>query len=214
MRTIAIGDIHGCSKALDELVRLIAPVPTDTLVFLGDYIDRGPDSRGVVDRILALEKQCNVIALRGNHEEMLLAGYHDPKSSHAAFWRSNGGEQTIQSYGSVDQIPAEHIDFFQRCPLYHESDTHIFCHASYDPVLPMDQQTIEALLWHSLRQSIPGPHKSGKIAVVGHTVHDEIVDVGHLICIDTWCCGRGWLTGFDIDSHERWQVDRNGTVRL
>ena len=202
MRTVAIGDIHGCLKALDELVRLIAPVPTDTIVFLGDYIDRGPGSRGVVDRILALASQCNVVALRGNHEEMLLAGRHDKDSRHSVFWRSNGGEQTIESYGSVVQIPAEHIQFFQHCHLDHESDTHIFCHAAYGPYRPMDQQDTDILLWHSLRKSIPGPHMSGKIAVVGHTAHSEVVNVGHLICIDTWCYGGGWLTGFDIDSHE------------
>ena len=213
MRTIAIGDIHGCLKALDELIELISPTSTDTIVFLGDYIDRGPASRGVIERVLSLENECNVIALRGNHEEMLLAGRHNPGGTRGAFWLANGGEQTAMSYGGVKQIPVEHIQFFRRCRFYYESDTHIFCHASYSPYRSMNQQDNDTLLWHSLRKSIPGPHMSGKIAVVGHTAHDEIVNVGHLVCIDTFCCGGGWLTGLDTASHKSWQVDRNGSVR-
>ena len=72
-RIIAIGDVHGCSAALAALVQAIAPTPLDTLVFLGDYIDRGPDSRGVLEQVIALAERCIVVPLLGNHEEMLLA---------------------------------------------------------------------------------------------------------------------------------------------
>lgn len=76
-RIIAVGDIHGCSLALAALIQAIGSTPLDTLVFLGDYIDRGPDSRGVIEQIMALGKQCIVVPLMGNHEEMLLAALVD-----------------------------------------------------------------------------------------------------------------------------------------
>lgn len=71
-RIIAIGDIHGCAKALKTLVDAIQPTEQDTLVFLGDYIDRGPESRGVIEQVMALGNHCTVVPLLGNHEEMLL----------------------------------------------------------------------------------------------------------------------------------------------
>jgi len=110
-RTIAVGDVHGHSAALRSLVEAISPRPTDTMVFLGDLIDRGPDSKGVIDLVLALEKQCTVVPLMGNHEEMLLGAIDSP--SGLDFWMKFGGKEALQSYG-VDrpqQLPAEHIVF-------------------------------------------------------------------------------------------------------
>src|SRR5262249_22206274 len=88
-RTIAIGDIHGCSAALAALVRAIAPTPPDTLVFLGDYIDRGPDSRGVLEQVTALAERCTAVPLLGNHEEMVLAALEGP--SELRYWLKFGG---------------------------------------------------------------------------------------------------------------------------
>jgi serine/threonine protein phosphatase 1 len=77
-RTIAIGDVHGCSAALAALLEVIAPTPRDTLIPLGDMIDRGPDSRGVLEQLIALAARCRLIPLLGNHEEMLIAAVRDP----------------------------------------------------------------------------------------------------------------------------------------
>ena len=78
-RIITIGDVHGCSVALRTLIEAIQPTPLDTLVFLGDYIDRGPDSRGVIEQVIALGERCQVVPLLGNHEEMLLGRWRESR---------------------------------------------------------------------------------------------------------------------------------------
>src|ERR1700737_4825668 len=96
-RTIAIGDIHGCPAALAALVGAIALSLEDTLVLLGDYIDRGPDSRGVLDLVIALAERCRLVPLLGNHEEMLLAALEG--KAELDFWSSCGGMEAMISYG-------------------------------------------------------------------------------------------------------------------
>jgi serine/threonine protein phosphatase 1 len=96
-RVIAIGDIHGCSAALAALVRAIEPTEPDTIVFLGDYIDRGPDSRGVLGQVIALTGRCTVVPLLGNHEEMLLAALEG--QSELRYWLKFGGTDALASYG-------------------------------------------------------------------------------------------------------------------
>src|SRR5687768_12897056 len=117
-RTIAIGDIHGCAEALRAVVAAIDPQPTDTLVSLGDYIDRGPDSRGVIEQMLALEKRCRVVPLLGNHELMLLDALQNPYS--VGPWRDCGGDATLASYGNLQKIPGSHVEFVRRCKRYYE----------------------------------------------------------------------------------------------
>lgn len=214
-RTIAIGDIHGCSIALSALLQAIDPQPDDNIVTIGDYIDRGPDSRGVLEQLLALEKCCRLVPLHGNHEEMLLNAFQD----HAGyeFWMDCGGMVTLESYdpsGSLSMIPEEHIDFVKRLKLYHETGTHFFAHANYDPSLPLDRQDRKTLVWRTL-DHVPGPHYSGKTAIVGHTpqMNHQILNLGYLKCIDTACGEHGLLTGLDVESGQVWQVDEEGTLR-
>jgi serine/threonine protein phosphatase 1 len=88
-----------------------------------------------------------------------------------------------------------------------ETETHLFTHGNYDPDLPLDQQDGRTLRWLSLRDSVPGPHRSGKIAVVGHTPQSEVLNLGHLICLDTGCAYGGKLTGMDVDSGKVWQAE-------
>src|SRR4051812_11124030 len=102
-RTIAIGDIHGCSLALKAVIDAIDPVPDDVLVLLGDYIDRGPDSRGVLEQIIDLRLRCTVVPLMGNHEEMLLASFRDRTA--LRFWLSCGGREAIASYTTRFRLP-------------------------------------------------------------------------------------------------------------
>jgi serine/threonine protein phosphatase 1 len=221
-RTIAIGDIHGCRLALTTLLDAIAPTPDDTLVTLGDYIDRGPDSRGVLDEVIALSGRCRLVPLLGNHEEMLLLGQIN--SDVLKSWLSCGGVEAVRSYGwtpggprrsLTEWIPKRHWDFLARCLHYHETDTHIFLHAGYVPNLPLKEQPAVALRWRVTDARTAVPHQSGKIAVVGHTPQrsGNVLDLGFLICIDTDCCRGGWLTGLDVQTGQVWQADNNGRLR-
>lgn len=213
-RTIAIGDIHGCCRALDALLDIINPGEHDQLVFLGDYVDRGPDSRLVIDRLADLQRHCRTVFLMGNHEIMLLRALEGAADLH--FWLQYGGQATVDSYGgSVDSIPEEHLAFLRRCRWHHETERHLFIHANYLADVPLDQQPEALLLWTHLIRRLPDRHRSGKKAVVGHTPQTtgEILDLGYLVCIDTFCCGGGWLTALDVNSKQIWQTNREGGLR-
>jgi serine/threonine protein phosphatase 1 len=213
MRTIAIGDIHGCSAALATLLDAIDPQPDDCLVTLGDYIDRGPDSRAVIDQLIALSQRCQLVPLLGNHEWIMLRLRESAEVFD--FWiRGCGGAATLASYGGrVDAIPASHWDFFASCQRYHQTDSHIFLHANYDPGLTLDELHDELLFWTHLH-ALPGKHYSGKTVIVGHTpqTNGEILDAGHLLCIDTWCFGNGCLTALDVENGAVWQAEKGGVL--
>jgi serine/threonine protein phosphatase 1 len=215
-RVIAIGDIHGCSTALTALLAAIDPKPEDTIVPLGDYVDRGPDSKGVIDQIMALAERCRLVPLLGNHEEMLLNSLDDEDNLN--FWLDCGGDATMASYGSgrlSDQIPIEHVRFIEECLPYYEIDTHFFVHANYEPDRALNEQDEYTMFWLSLRNVVPLEHDSGKIAILGHTPQPdaEVLDMGHLKCIDTGCVYGGWLTALDVTSGQIWQADQNGVLR-
>lgn len=214
MRTIAIGDVHGCSLALETLLVEIKPQHDDRLVFMGDYVDRGPNSRRVVEILLELAFRCQVIFLRGNHEEMLLSGKHAGEPN--PFWLQCGGQETLVSYGgTLQDIPEEHWQFFSNCRLYFETDTHLFFHANYDPNKPPEHQPEVLTLWQHLSFLVPAPHRSGKKVIVGHTPQRDgrILNIGHLLCIDTGCFAGGWLTALDIESEKIWQANNLGELR-
>jgi serine/threonine protein phosphatase 1 len=221
-RTIAIGDIHGCSVALAAVIDAVAPGREDTVITLGDYIDRGPDSRGVLDRLLRLAGSCRLIPLLGNHEEVLLDALLDKDNLRR--WLVLGGADTLRSYGwapggprraVADWIPAPHREFIAAARSYHETSTHLFIHAGYVPELPMAEQPALALRWRVTDAATASPHCSGKVAVVGHTLQrsGEVLDLGFLICIDTNCARGGWLTALDVGSGQVWQADRAGRLR-
>ena len=212
-RIITIGDIHGCLTALDTLLDKIAPAEDDLLIPLGDYVDRGPNSKGVIDRMLELETVCDLRPILGNHEQMMqsvLLGETGPSD-----WLRYGGVATLESYGfegDLTGVPEAHRDYLDRCIDYYETETHFFLHANYVSDVPLDQLDGEILRWVSLAMSMPGPHQNGKIAIVGHTPdeHGEIMDVGFLKCIDTYCYGGQWLTALDVLSGRVWQANEEG----
>lgn len=215
-RIIAIGDIHGCARALKALLAEVGPTSDDLLVPLGDYVDRGPDSRGVIEQLLELESQVEIKPLFGNHEEMMLSVVEG--EAPADYWMRYGGVQTLDSYGfsgDLSVIPDSHVDFLKRCLDFVETDKHIFLHASYDHDTPLEELDREVLRWRSLAETMPGPHVSGKVAVLGHTPdkYGEIMDVGFLKCIDTFCYGGQWLTAMDVLSGQIWQTNEDGEVR-
>ena len=133
-------------------------------------------------------------------------------------WLNCGGVATLQSYGDLDNpkdIPDEHIAFLHSCRLFHETETHLFMHANYQPTRSLADQPARILLWESLRSDIPDPHISGKTAVVGHTSQKsgEVFDLGYLLCIDTYCYGGGWLTAIDVNTRQTWQANERAKVR-
>jgi hypothetical protein len=197
-RTIAIGDIHGCSVAFRTLLVAIAPRRQDTVVTLGNYLDHGPNSKEVVQLLLDLVRRCTLVPLKGDHEEMFLAALRCRADFRS--WIEAGGEQTLRSYG-VDHprgIPRLHCSFLNSFEAHHETDTHIFVPAGYRPDLPLKRQPGNVLRRRSPEDGWPGPHVSGKVAVVGH---------------NTNCHGGGWLTALDVGSGRYWQANQQGQVR-
>jgi serine/threonine protein phosphatase 1 len=112
-------------------------------------------------------------------------------------------------------VPAEHRAFLDACREFHETESHIFAHANYYPDLPMAEQCVAMLRWESLREFTPGPHDSGKKVILGHSSQKsgEILDLGHLVCIDTFCHGGGWLSALDVGTGKVWQADQHGRMR-
>jgi serine/threonine protein phosphatase 1 len=213
-RTIAIGDIHGCSTALRAIISAIEPQPNDTVVLLGDYVDRGPDSRGAIELVLELEQRCRVVPLLGNHEVMLLDAVANPVVVNP--WLECGGDTTLASYGGrLKNIPEGHLEFMRRCKRFYENSTHFFVHANYAADIPLDEQPDYLLFWEHLHFRIPRQHKNGKRAIVGHTSQKGgvVLDLGHVVCIDTFCHGGGWLTALDTGSGQLWQADLSGRMR-
>jgi serine/threonine protein phosphatase 1 len=213
MRTIAIGDIHGCVKALQGLIDVLEPTAQDRLIFLGDYVDRGPDSKGVIDLLLNLQTVCETVFLLGNHEIMfrgVLSGLP------ADLWLQIGGKQTVTSYGGLlTSVPPQHTDFLYGLRNYFETDHHIFVHANYSAHLPMSDQPEQALFWDHLTDYLPAPHFSGKHVFLGHTPQagGEVGHYHHLTCLDTCCFGGYWLTAMDVNTRECWQISREGHLR-
>ena len=218
MRTIAIGDIHGCSTAFAALLALLKPGSQDTLICLGDYVDRGPDSAAVLDRLVALEQEVQLIPLLGNHEEMLLDSRSMPEVDES--WRMWGGRETLESYqkrgpvrGAGD-LPAEHLAFLERCRTWHTTETHVFVHANALPDQPVEEQPLSILRWKHLARD-HAPLACGRMLVCGHTAQRDarILDTGHLLCIDTYCYGGGWLTAWCLETDTFYQANQRGDLR-
>jgi serine/threonine protein phosphatase 1 len=184
---------------------------------LGDYVDRGPDSKGVLDQLIDLEGRCHLVPLKGNHEEMML-GAREGRSDFK-FWMTFGGDLALQSYGpdqSLRLVPWQHWAFLERLPLVFETERHFFVHANYNSNRPISEQDSQTALWRPLEENdLPGKHYSGKTAIVGHTPqkNGRILDLGHLKCIDTGCGHGGLLTALDVNSGRIWQVDESGATR-
>jgi serine/threonine protein phosphatase 1 len=197
----------------DALLEVIQLKSEDHLVLLGDLVDRGPDSEGVIARVLSLQKTRGITCLMGNHEQMMLAARdsHDKRSD----WIQNGGDETLKSYagarGTLRDVPPEHWNFLETNLLdYLETDTHIFVHANAHPDMKMSEQPDYMLRWERCDEI--QPHESGKIIVCGHTPQKSgrPMNRGFAICLDTNACRDGMLTALDVGSGKIWQVDSKG----
>lgn len=213
-RLIAIGDIHGHRLALEKLLDLIQPQAEDQIVTLGDYINRGPDSRGVLEILLTLGRDCRHIPILGNHEEMMIDSRHDLTAE--SRWMTCGGDDTLDSYGrlaTIHDIPVAHWEFLYRCVPYFETDRFLFTHANYCWYSRPEDQPSDLLRWIGIDQQIPRPLESGKKVVVGHTP-GEIRDFGFCLCLDTGCGFGGVLTAMELNEGTIWQVTEEGLVTI
>lgn len=213
-RTLAIGDLHGNLVPLEHLWRAIDPQPGDRVVFIGDYVDRGPDSKGVIDFCLALPSELDVTFLSGNHEEKFLLARID--HTELAHWlQAWGGGATLASYGpgQFDAVPEDHWEFLRKAKPYLETDTHIFVHANLEPDVALADQLPFTLIHKKF--GTPEPHLSGKVMVCGHTAQRSHVplNLGHAVNIDTDPGRGGWLTCLHVEAHEYWQANVNGELR-
>ena len=219
MRILAIGDIHGCSTALNTLLAAVDPGPEDQIVTLGDYVDRGPNSRGVLDLLLELHAGGRLVALRGNHDVMMLEARHDPEERR--LWLACGGKQTLESYGAkitekgeLKGVLDSHLRFLEEtCVDYYETATHFFVHANAYHDIPLAEQPTYMLHWEKLGPTLP--HMSGKVMVCGHTKQHsgEVLNRGHMVCLDTGAYAGGWLTCLDVTTGRVWQANERGEVR-
>ena len=212
-RTLAIGDIHGCLTALDTLLEFVQLQPDDTLIFLGDYVDRGPNSRGVLERLVELSARPNTIFLRGNHDLWMENAREDRNWFVSWLDRNVGGRETLHSYGDFKDIPLSHWQFLDNLVEYYETDHEIFVHGAVDAELELFDQHQQVLLWE--RVDNQAPHFSGKRVICGHTSQQNglPLDNRHAVCIDTYCCGGGWLSALDVTTNRVWQANEMGETR-
>ncbi|WP_372635806.1 metallophosphoesterase family protein [Fodinibius sp.] len=188
---IAIGDIHGCAATMKALIGQLNPFYKRTFVFVGDYIDRGPDSRGVVDFLLEFREKVDCIFLRGNHEQMMLDAV---EGGDRQLWLMNGGRSTIHSYdhdGQQVEFPKEHMQFYKETILYYDTEDYFFVHAGISPAKTIeeslkDKNEMQDFLWiRSHLKAIEKPWE--KTVVFGHTPRPHPIRKSKMIGIDTGC---------------------------
>jgi Calcineurin-like phosphoesterase len=221
-RLLAVGDIHGCVDELAALLRAIAPGDGDTVVFLGDYVDRGPSPRGVIDLLIELRDsgRCETVFLRGNHEDMFLA-YLGEEGSHGEAFLFNGGRDTLASYGfapplrgaqALERLPESHVAFLRALKLWYLYEPFLFVHAGISPLRALEDQKKEDLLW--IREEFTrNRHRLPQTVVFGHTPQREVL--WHLpfkIGLDTGCVYGNKLSCLDFTARSLVQVERESTV--
>ena len=230
-RLYAVGDIHGRLDLLEALLCVIerdqkrrADLPV-ALIFLGDYVDRGPDSKGVVDRLIrGFPAPYTPVFLKGNHEALLLSFLDDPCAG--VNWLRNGGDDTLLSYGlgletiqlafwggpngqdeAVRQfraaLPDDHLRFFEGLKLFCRLGDYFFTHAGVRPNVPLDQQSKEDLLWIR-KEFITSTEDFGAVVVHGHTPSRHPQDLRNRIGLDTYAVRTGKLTAVGLEGSRRW----------
>jgi serine/threonine protein phosphatase 1 len=211
---IAIGDIHGCVRTAEALLERLEQeglAAERKTIFVGDYIDRGPDSKGVVDLVLDYGKQFDAVTLRGNHEQMMLEAQ---ETGDTALWLSNGGSATLRSYDAPFNkldLPHNHYHFYRNTELYYESEEYVFVHAGLPPEMTVaealaDESVHDDFLWQRSHLRIPEVPWE-KTVVFGHTPQAEPFVRSHRIGIDTGCVyknisGMGRLTAVLLPEEE------------
>ncbi len=219
-RIYAIGDIHGRSDLLDALLALIErdwqtnPAGKRQIIFLGDYCDRGPDTSGVIDRLIELSADAANVFIRGNHDHYMIELAHDPESV-VRNWLAYGGQQTAHSYGITEiwqddpvafhraflrAVPQRHRRFLEQTQLSHVEGDYFFVHAGVNPARPLDSQLPLELMW--IRQQFLGFEGDlGKVVVHGHTPHEGVEVRPNRINVDTLAYDSGVLTAVVLEGN-------------
>lgn len=183
-RLIGISDIHGEYEKLCSVLDKITPQKNDTIIFMGDYIDRGSKSREVVDKIIDMQNICNCVYLIGSHEYALLHAQSDDYY-HYLFW-NYGGDATVASYGSFDNIFKVHGDFFNNLMPYYLTDDYLFIHAGIRTDVLLENQDLVDMVY--IRSEFyKKKHKLSQKIIFGHTEFDKPQIQDDKICIDTGC---------------------------
>lgn len=228
MRTLAIGDIHGCFDALQNVLALARVSKGERVILLGDLVDRGPSTREVIQWAIDNPLGLDLHVLRGNHECMMLTSRTE--SWYYDNWLAVGGKEVLASYADSEDfrnywppkfspewkelVPDEHWGFIQSRTLrYFETETEIFVHGGLSPNLVLEQQKEEELFWASFHGAVP--HFSGKRMICGHTSQKSgrPRNLGYAVCIDTNACRGGWLTCLDVETNDYWQSNQDGDFR-
>ena len=236
-RLYAFGDVHGCLGALTHMIALAredlvhTPHPRPVFVFVGDYVDRGPDSRGVLEALIGLEQaDINTVFLLGNHDQMMLDYLTDPRAAltDKYHWLHSrlGGDTTLASYGVPDAdphdpdktqaafraaVPQAHLDFLARAQLFFEAGSYAFVHAGIRPGVPLAMQSKQDLIWIRdpfLYETAPHDH----IVVHGHTPVDQVEHHGNRIAIDTGAVFGGHLTCLVLEDDQVWDLRTTGRI--
>jgi serine/threonine protein phosphatase 1 len=223
VRTLVVGDVHGKLSLFNQLLAMAQYRPEeDRLVLIGDLVDRGENSRGVVERAIELKSESpnNVIVVRGNHEAMMLAALARPESEAAELWYYNGGIETLQSYadeeGSLD-VPETHWDFIASLPTWYEDEHAIYVHAGLPEddagnfLHPKDTAESPELYWARNRRFFN--EYSGKLVVFGHTItgmifgrRKEVWLRDSLVGVDTGAYLTGTLSAIELPSRRVFNV--------
>lgn len=183
-RIIGISDIHGEYEKLCRVLEKITPKKDDTIIFMGDYIDRGKKSREVVDKIIDMKTVCNCVYLTGSHEYAMLHAKSDEYYNYL-FW-NYGGDATAESYGGFDNIMKIHGDFFNSLKFYHIIGKYLFIHAGVRIGVPLEEQSEEDMVY--IRTAFyTKPHHLPYKIIFGHTEFDTPQVQEDKICIDTGC---------------------------
>lgn len=218
MRKFAISDIHGCNRTFKETLQKIGLNKDDQLFLLGDYIDRGPDSKGVIDTILDLQdKGYQVHCLRGNHEQMLLDAWLKNDFNYTRRWLIHGGAQTVESFGGfgIEKIGKKYRDFFNGLEHSIISDKHILVHAGLNFDTPEDPLSMEhSMLWiRNWYHQISYGWLGDQYIIHGHTplsmkeinqMHCNY-ELDRILDIDAGCCyknvrGLGYLCVVELNN--------------
>lgn len=222
-RLFIIGDIHACPQELEDIITACALEQEDHVVFLGDYIDRGPGAREVVDFLLDLQADtvCTLTFLKGNHEDMLLDFLGDAGHFGESFL-ANGGAATLKSYGLPEKmqgqpaalrLPPSHLAFFQQLERWIAIDDILCVHAGVNPLRRLEEQEEESLFW--IRQEfITHPHTLPYTVLFGHTPQREVLlDLPYKVGLDTGLVYGGKLSCLEVTEKKLLQV-RKGIRRV
>ncbi len=183
-RLIGISDIHGEYDKLCAVIDKIQPKKDDTIIFMGDYIDRGKNSRDVVDKLISMQDVCRCVYLIGSHEYAMLHANSD-EYYHYLFW-NYGGDATAESYGCFENIMKVHGDFFRSLKPYHIENNYMFIHAGIRIGVPLDEQELTDMVYIR-REFYTQKHDLPFKIIFGHTEFDEPQVFDDKICIDTGC---------------------------